>query len=265
MRIWAILKCLNFTVLLPCHKNKVPLDFFFQTPKVIPVIEYQINVAGWKQISNPKANQPLSIPFLNSTPRQEVIDKKNVTVIDVVTHPSIIDKYSKISSKNELLIDFVLKYLEGELKLTFSRKYKVADTLYVGNLDNLLNFMCAPELQKAVSNAVQVKNEPIIGSQVPSSPGKQLGNDSSLTKGPQITAQGLNQGNLLKEVKTKRLKKSPKQSGKMKTAKFEMYIDKERDEVKWDIHLPGVHTVTDCDLDLSKVCHGISSNVDTSK
>lgn len=237
-------------------------------PEVIPVRKYYINIAEWRQMPKPES-EAAPIPIASSEIRKEVIDKEWGFLVDVVLNPML---FKNSTDTDACLIEMVLKYIESKESLSLSRKYERRSEKYVGNQDNLLNFLCPSALKNSLDTATNGESNNSLFKQlrhISNTSESEKENDISKNNNnimakeqpensinssrhafePIITANVFE--TTLKEEKTRTLKQ-PARTLRLKTPRVEMLVNKDKKMVELDIYLPEVQSVNDCDLDLTE-------------
>lgn len=242
---------------------------------MIPVRKYYFNFTAWTQLPKPES-ETSPIAIATSDIRKEVVAKEWAYVVDVALNP-IVFPSNDISNETAkcVLIELSFRYVETKFSLKLSRKHKILDEeKYIGNTDNLLNFMCPTALKSTLSDAVKGVNNNLNFDQIRRISrndlnGNEKNHNSSTADKPtksrdnyvtSIKSSNSSYKNELKEVKTVSYNDTVKTNNQQKPTKLprpkvEMVINKETRRIEITIFLPQVENVQECDLDLSEVSH----------
>ncbi|XP_041373135.1 PIH1 domain-containing protein 2-like [Gigantopelta aegis] len=242
--------------------------------KPLPVTMY-INVCGWKRIPPPKSEEePVSVM---GTSLQTVQDQSGTfTTISVAFNLGIIEKFGRNSENpadRDTLIQLSMDYIEEQQKVKISRIYEILDDsiLYKGDLSDIhasfavknkssdkqfennldeLEKSCGPLAAGAKDSLLnQLKNIAVSDNQ----------SGTQSTTRPDISVlstNGAGKSVLIEEINT---------SQRLPVPKHELSCVKsdasQEDVLVLNIMLPNVHSVAECELDISE--DDISMNVPT--
>lgn len=250
-------------------ENLAPKKFLFllQLPKVIPHRDYYINIAEWSQVPSPKSKVD-PVPILATEIREETMNQEISMMIDVVMNPNVFEKIdSMVNQKENLisapLIEMVLQYVESRNKIKLSRKYNITEKIYMGNQDNLLNFICPTSLKDSISNVNKKESgnvllEKVKKSGIENKEDKSVGNEKKIENknlisgSNSISFTATNNSNEITEIKSKKIKKKDiKANSCLAKPKVEMLLHQRN--IEFNIYLPNVQSVKECDLSLTEV------------
>jgi len=236
-------------------------------PKVIPHRDYYINIAEWSQVPSPKSKVD-PVPILATEIREETINQEISMIIDVVMNPNVFENIdSMVNQKENLtsapLIEMVLQYVESRNKIKLSRKYNVTEIKYMGNQDNLLNFICPTSLKDSISNVNKKESGNVLLDKVKKSgienkKDKSVGNEKDfesknlISDSNSISLTATNNSNGITEIKSKKIKKKDiKATSCLEKPKVEMLLHQKN--IEFNIYLPNVQSVKECDLNLTEI------------
>lgn len=240
--------------------------FDFQLPEVIPVRNYYLNFAAWPQLPKPETeSSPIAIA--TSDIRKEVVLKEWAYVIDIALNPITFPPNDDANQTAKcVLIELAFRHVESKFSLKLSRKHKMLDEKYIGNMDNLLNFMCPTSLKSTLADAVHGVDKNLNFEQIKkfchdtgdTNANKNSQQKSSIDQVAQGNKQSVSSNNVhnneLKELKTVSNKQqNNQQKDKLARPKVEMIVNKETSRVDITVYLPLVESVQECDLDLAEV------------
>ena len=241
------------------------MNIFYQVPQVIPVRIYFINFTKWIQLPKPE-NETSPVAMTTSDVRKEIVDKEWAHIIDVTLNPAV---YGDEASLNQLkkcaLVELVLRHIESKCSLILSRKFQFCEQEYVGNKDNLLNFICPSAVTNKLQSATNGVESDLTLDKI-----CHLSNDNTVKKDGCLTtnnknikqSRDINQPiktnnnnnylmNNLKEVKTKTIALKSKSS--LPSPNVEMNVNRRVGSVELRIDLPNVDGVAECDLEMTEV------------
>ena len=241
------------------NENKL----FVQIPQVIPIRRYFINFTKWIQLPKPE-NETSPVAMTTSDIRKEVVDKEWAHIVDVTLNPDVYGVEVSLNHlKKSALVELVLRHIESKCSLKLSRKFEFCEKKYIGNEDNLLNFICPSAVTNKLQNAVNGNDSNLTldkifhlskDNSVKDSclaTGNKNNNQSRDIKQPIMTNNNNNNNNdLVKELKTKTIKQEKKKS--LPSPNVEM--NKKVGNVEFRIDLPNVESVSECDLEMTEVC-----------
>jgi len=254
------------------------LFVYFQVPQVIPIRKYFINFTKWMQLPKPE-NETSPVAMTTSDIRKEIVDKEWAHIIDVTLHPSV---YPNNDSPNQIkrsaLVELVFRYIESKFSFNLSRKFQFVDVAsYMGNRDNLLNFICPAAVKNKMADTLKNNNNLTL-EQI-----KSLSNDTfqeknkkksdktellhasnkqnkphTTTKEPiKLHQSELMLDNSLTAVKSVALDKNNNNNkllSALPSPKVEMVVNQEKHCIELTIDLPEVESVNECDLEITEVC-----------
>ena len=221
------------------------------------------------QLPKPE-NETSPVAMTTSDVRKELVDKEWAYIIDVTLNPAIYgDEASLNQLKKRALVELVFRYIESKCSLTLSRQFDFCEGDYVGNRDNLLNFICPSALTNKLQRTLEGNDTNLTLDRI-----RDLSKDNTMkennclpttnknNKQPSrdkiqpITTNHINNNysdamNSLKEVKTNR-KIEPKVSS-LPTPNVEINVNRKDGKVELRIELPNVESVSECDLELTEV------------
>lgn len=226
------------------------------------------------QLPEPE-NETTPVAMTTSEIRKEIIDKEWAHIIDVTLHPSV---YPSNNSPNQLqrsaLVELVFRYIESKLTLNLSRKFQfVEGASYMGNQDNLLNFICPTAVKNKMADTLKT-NSNLTLEQIKNLSNDTLKEDGDKTekredlKPPNRLSKNtmeniklhqneLLQDNSLTEVKSVALEKKSNNrnlANALPSPKVEMIVNQKKRCIELAIDLPKVDSVNECDLEITEVC-----------
>ena len=266
---------LGYDKKIPDKDNVQHFFYIFQTTQVIPIRKYFINFTKWFQLPKPE-NETSPVAMTTSEIRKEIINKEWAYIIDVTLHPSV---YPSNDSPNHLqrsaIVELVFRYIESKHSLNLSRKFQFVDgTSYIGNQDNLLNFICPSAVKNKMADTLKKNNSSLTLEQV-----KNLSNDTfketgkktekaESLKAPNKNTRHFQQApiklhqnellrdNNLTEVKSVAIEKinnNRNLASVLPVPKVEMIVNQEKCCIELAIDLPKVESVNECDLEVTEV------------
>lgn len=194
--------------------------------------------------------------------RKEIIDKEWAYIVDVTLNPVVFgDEASLNQLKKSALVELVLRHIESKCMLKLSRKFQFCEKKYVGNEDNLLNFICPSAITSKLQKAVNGNESNMTLDKICHlSKDKSVKKNGCLTSGNDNNSQSRdinqpimtnnNNNNFVKELKTKTIKQEKKYL--LPSPNVEM--TKKIKNVELKINLPSVESVSECDLEMTEVC-----------
>ena len=244
-------------------------SFFFKIPQVIPIRRYFINFTKWIQLPKPE-NETSPVAMTTSDIRKEIVDKEWAHIVDVTLNPTVYgDEASLNQLKKSALVELVLRHIESKCSLKLSRKFQFCEKKYIGNEDNLLNFICPSAVTNKLQNAVNGNDGSLTLDKICHlSKDSSVNEDGCLATGNKnnknqesrdvyqpITTNN-NNNNFVKELKTKTIKQEKKFSLPSPNVEMNMKVG----NVELRIDLPNVESVSECDLELTEVCKVFSKS-----
>jgi len=223
-------------------------------PQVIPIRRYFINFTKWIQLPKPE-NETSPVAMTTSDIRKEIVDKEWAHIVDVTLNPAVYgDEASLNQLKKSALVELVLRHIESKCLLKLSRKFQFCEKKYIGNEDNLLNFICPSAVTNKLQSAVNGNDGDLTLDKI-----CHLSKDNIVKENGCLATGNKNNNNkqpittnnsLVKELKTKTIKHenkfslpSPNVEMNMKVGNIELRID-----------LPNVENVSECDLEMTETC-----------
>ncbi|XP_065643257.1 PIH1 domain-containing protein 2 [Hydra vulgaris] len=213
-------------------------------PPVIPSRKYFINVAKWTQVPQPE-NTCSPIPMIISEQRKELIDEEWANLIDIAVNPILFEKNGLFYTDVSEILQASLLYAESKFSLKLSKNYTILNVKYIGNEDNLLNFMC-PTLRDSIKKAGSILDQDKIRQSNQETINKP-NLDSSIS-----TTNNTNNSFALKEISSKVSSQTCSKKNFLQTPKAEMDVNKISKQICFTIELPGVGSVSECILELTE-------------
>lgn len=234
-------------------------------PEVIPIRKYFINFSEWVQLPKPE-NDSSPVTMATSEIRKELIDKEWSHIIDVTMNPIVFPSNDSLHHIEKCaLVELVFRHIESKFSLKISRKFKLVEgSTYIGNQDNLLNFMCPSAMRDKLADGVnkgitleQIKslaenNQPTVANNKMNLHGNGSNSSSSKmidTSSSSIITSCNGVTNSLTEVKTS---SSKQKTTSLPTPKVEMLVCKDKNVIELTIYLPKVESVCECDLEITE-------------
>ena len=196
-----------------------------------------------------------------SDTREESVNGNSCIIVDVASNPSVLNECFANEQERQILVELILKYVEEQKKLKLSRAYTICNESYVGNEDNILNFMCPGPLLAGAQNSSKLSDTAVIknlketinadNTEIKCS--KESRESQSWDKNVKVETQ-----EFLRELSTR--KSSSNSHGNRNKAlarpEHEMSIthgNDSRKQLKVTVKLRGVLSTEECELDVSEV------------
>uniref|UniRef100_A0A8C5SVZ1 PIH1 domain-containing protein 2 n=1 Tax=Laticauda laticaudata TaxID=8630 RepID=A0A8C5SVZ1_LATLA len=201
-----------------------------------------INLCSWSRIPAPKSP---SEPILLSAGKMEMpSDNPEIcSILDVAYNPSVLERVKDNPPEKDLLIRMLLKYAEEHFNVTLSKSWSVAKFKLKGSLERMRESLRREQPPLAVSQ--RHPNKEVTLSQLRSLRAE----ESSGLILPPAKNPAASKKRLIEEISTTNKPEELKPAYQMTTKKD---AEDKPLEVDLKIELPGVCSVSECNLSVSK-------------